>query len=805
MSPHRLIFPPSGHPADANARVRHPAERGAWIWHPDYPAGRTAVLRFTLGFHLDVSTRTEIHVTGDQRFQLRCDGCDVSFGPDRCDPDHWTVQTLALNLEAGDHVFESLVWWLADDAGGGLRADPNQGGTPSGPLPPMAQMTVRGGFLLYTDDLPAGVLNTGTAEWQVADLTGAVRQARPAIPAYHDVGPSFDFDLEKWRNAKCVPAQIVVPPLAGNPHGVRRPGWCLYPANLPEQERAFWSGGRIRAVRAGWGDGPFTAEECAEKAGLLPGSGGTISPQTESTFLWDFERYLCGYPSLQVRAGAESVVEWDWAESLYEEKSPDAVHGSSPKGQRDQVAGKVFLGFGDRWRIHGDADTPSLWWRSGRYVRLRIRTGDAPLHIESLGVITTGYPLESGGSWSSSDAGWDRVIGICENSYRAAAHESWTDSPYYEQMSYLGDDRLHALGNYAWYPDDRLSRRAIELFDWSRQGSGLVAERYPSAWRQESVTYSMLWPLMLRDFVFWRDDPDFVRARLPGLRALLAELEGLKQRDGLIAEAPGWPFVDWVPGWDEGCGPGVREGDSSILNLHWVLCLQAAAAVEEAHGDPLLARRCHGLARTAFDAVLKRYWSGDRGFLLDTIGNDAASEHAQFFALLTGLLDAEKIRACLEAIAGGGLAPATIYASFYLLDALYLHGLDADFHRRLAFWHSLPALGICCTPEGPEPARSDSHAWGAHPAWHTLASIAGVRPSAPGFAKVRVAPCPGPMEHLNGSVVHPRGLIKVDLRFSSGWPEGSISLPDGISGEFVWQGVSRPLLPGINSVPGSLP
>lgn len=805
MNPHRILIPAVGHPADANARLRYPAERGAWIWHPDYPAGTTAVLRFNLRFCLDVPIQTRIHVTGDQRFQLRCDGHDISYGPDRCDPDHWTVQTLTWELEAGPHCLEAHVWWLADDAGGGLRADPGQGGKPSGPLPPMAQMTVRGGFLLAAEELPEGLLNTGAAAWEVMDLTGAVGLSRPPVPTYHDVGPSFDFDLEKWTTATSIPAQVVVPPLAGNPHGVRRPGWCLEPASLPEQKRDFWSGGRIRAVRTGWAEGPFTAAECSRESVINPGAGGTVPPNSETTILWDFERYLCGYPSLQVRAGNGSVVEWNWAESLYGEESHAEVHGLSPKGQRGEVADKVFLGFGDCWRISGNAAVPALWWRSGRYVRLRIRTGDAPLRIDSLGVITTGYPLESGGLWSSPDAEWDRVIGICENSYRAAAHETWTDSPYYEQMSYLGDDRLHALGNYAWYPDDRLSRRAIELFDWSRKGSGLVAERYPSAWRQESVTYSTLWPLMLRDFVFWRDDPEFIRSRLPGLRGFLGELEGLKQRDGLIAEAPGWPFVDWVPGWNEGCGPGVREGDSSILNLHWVLCLQAAAAVEEAHGDPLLALRCHGLSRAVFDAVLRRYWSRDRNLLLDTNGHDAASEHAQFFALLTGLLDPEKTRHCLDSLVGGDLVQATIYGSFYLLDALYLHGREDEFHRRLSFWRSLPALGFYCTPEGPEPARSDSHAWGAHPAWHTLASIAGVRPAAPGFAKVRIAPCPGAMEFLKCSVVHPRGVIAMDLRFSSGPPAGSITLPDGISGEFSWLGLSIPLLPGRNSLCGSHP
>ena len=42
-----------------------------------------------------------------------------------------------------------------------------------------------------------------------------------------------------------------------------------------------------------------------------------------------------------------------------------------------------------------------------------------------------------------------------------------------------------------------------------------------------------------------------------------------------------------------------------------------------------------------------------RGLLLDTHGQDSACEHAQMWALLTGLLDAEKTAACLAALKKG--------------------------------------------------------------------------------------------------------------------------------------------------------
>ncbi len=794
MNCHRILLPPSGHLANANTRQRHPAENAAWIWHPSRPVGETAILRFTLSFELSEPASPVIHVTGDQRFQLRCDGNEVSFGPDRCDLEHWTVQSLQLDLESGRHTFEAIVWWLADPEAAS-RTD--QSGADPLPRPPMAQMTWRGGFLLFSEDLP---VCTGQADWMVADLTSSVRLFRQRIPQYFDVGPSYEFDLATWSGGETCTAAVVTEPLEQNVYGVRRPGWCLHPASLPEQRRQFWTGGKIRAVRAGWGEEAFCESADAAWQSLLEGGEIEIPPHSEVTVLWDMEHYRCGYPALSVRGGDGARIEWDWAEALYEAPNSSAVDSVTPKGHRGEIQGKSFLGFGDRWRIGPDGgQMPFLWWRSGRYVRVRLRTADHPLRIQKLGILGTGYPFERSGGWTSSDPGWDRLFPIFENSYRCSAHEQWTDSPYYEQMGYVGDSLLHSLSSYVLFSDDLVTRRSIELFEWSRRPSGLVAERYPSAWRQESVTYSMLWLMMVRDFVNWRDEPEFISGLLPGVRGVMAEIEALRHEKGLLVEAPGWPFIDWVPEWDTGCGPGVREGDSSIFNLHYVLCLQATAEIEDAHGDPVLGTRCRLLASEVFSAVLSRYWDEKRGLLLDTVGHAKASEHAQVFALVTGLLDPEKSQLCLKALRDEeDLSRMTIYAAFYLLDALYRHGEESGFHRQLEFWRALPALGFTATPEAPEPTRSDAHAWGSHPAWHSLASIAGIRPAAPGFRRVRIAPCPGPIKNIKCSMPHPRGLIEATLEFVAENVSATITLPPGLAGTFLWRGSEHELLAGTN-------
>ena len=63
-----------------------------------------------------------------------------------------------------------------------------------------------------------------------------------------------------------------------------------------------------------------------------------------------------------------------------------------------------------------------------------------------------------------------------------------------------------------------------------------------------------------------------------------------------------------------------------------------------------------------------------------------------------------------------------------------------DYLASLKPWRELLPLHFSTWPETPGNTRSDSHAWSAHPAYDLLTLVAGIEPSAPGFASVRVAP-----------------------------------------------------------------
>ncbi|GHB90947.1 alpha-L-rhamnosidase C-terminal domain-containing protein [Cerasicoccus arenae] len=782
-------------PGDANLIPGHPAELASWIWAQNKRGQETAFLEFSLEFDwADGNRPLELHVTADQRFQLYLDGQDVAFGPDRSDLGHWAVSSLTIPVSAGRHTLTALVWTLP--LASGPQPSPEEMDAEGNRLPiaPMAQMSYRGGFLLCAvkpDD--EALLNTGLAPWTYRDLTNAVSMKRVDNLRYHDIGPSFTVNVAQWFGSdERKQAVVFRGPLNKQHTGVVRQGWALDRSYLPEQKRVRLAGGKVRAVRIisedSWREGGQAESIAGWQALLCDAKLVEIPADTNVEVLWDFEEYRCGYPLIEI-VGGECHIEFEWAESLYECAADQLLTASRSKGHRGEITGKFWLGFGDAFNLPKSSEiltAPIIWWRSGRYARLRIRSGNEPVSIRRLGVVTTGYPFNLDAQWESSDTEWDSIMPLMAKGLEYCAHETWTDCPYYEQMMYVGDTRLHGLSNYACYRDDRISRRAIDLFDWSRIGSlgELVSERYPCHLRQESSSYAMMWVWMVHDFMMWRDDLDFVRDRISGIRNLLEKFIPQMTNEGVLGQIAGWQFVDWVKGWKSGCGPGTREGDSSILNLHLVLTLRCAAEIEAAVGEPIMQKRYMAFAEDLMEATLRLYWDSERNLLLDSRMSPLTSEHAQVLALLTCMLSEEHEAACLDALLNADLdARCTIYFSHYLLEVFARYGQSEAYFEHLKFWRGLPEQGFVSLPEAPEPARSDCHGWGAHPMFHTYASVAGVRPVAPGFRQIRIKPMPGPLGFFRAEMPHPLGVITVSGERVDGQMTIKVSVPEGVKYE----------------------
>src|SRR5437016_3278694 len=142
------------------------------------------------------------------------------------------------------------------------------------------------------------------------------------------------------------------------------------------------------------------------------------------------------------------------------------------------------------------------------------------------------------------------------------------------------------------------------------------------------------------------------------------------------------------------------------------------------------------------------------------------------------------------------LTKATYYFRFYLARALDHAGMGNQYLQLLGPWREMLSLGLTTWAEQPEPTRSDSHAWSAHPNYDFLTIVAGIRPRTPGFATVLVAPHLGSLKHLSAAVANPKGMIEAEYTVEHSRVKAIITLPADVSGELLWNGKTSSLHAG---------
>ena len=582
----------------------------AWVTHPTAPLREPLVLHFRRPLELaSLPTSYKVRVSADNRFILYVNGRRVGDGPARGDLSHWRYERfdLAPLLHAGQNLITATVWnW--------------------GIFAPVAQISDRTAFLLESEATGADGISTPNG-WQVEIESGhrALDRSSVDIPTYFASGPGEQIDAElydwNWQsvseaNANWVavasPMRDAMSASANKAHSADTTGdnnWGLVPDLLPHMEYAPTSAGEVVRIGA-------AASKQADSSAFTE-QPLTLPPETSLHILLDRKTLTTAYPILTVSGGKGAKIWLTYSEALYDKQ----MH----KADRDEVADREAHGLKDNFLPDGGQHRifEPLWWRTWRYLDLDIQTADDPLKLESLTAEFTAYPFEEKATFASPDNDLKQIWDISWRTARLDAHETYMDTPYYEQLQYVGDTRIQALISYAVAGDDRLAKQALEAFDASRIPDGITRSRYPSSLAQTIPTFSLLWIGMVRDWWNYRPDPEPARASLPGVRSVLDWFARYEQPDGLLRKLPWWSFIDWVP---KGEIPTYdANGESCTTTLQYLGALEDAAALEKGLGDPLVSRA--GLA--AGRACALRTHREVLGCQSQSDGRDAGAQRLQ--------------------------------------------------------------------------------------------------------------------------------------------------------------------------------
>ena len=787
----------------------------AWITHPTASLREPLILHFRRTLDLpSVPAEYTVRVSADNRFILYVNGHRVGDGPARGDLAHWRYERfdLASYLQPGHNLITATVWNF-------------------GVFAPVAQMSDRTAFLLESEATGPNGISTPEG-WLVEQEPGhhPLDRSSVTIKTYFASGPGEEIDASKydWNWNSDIPGVNWVPAASpmrdsifagvNHAHSADTTGdnpWGLIPDALPHMEFSPTSVGRTVVF-----DTTLPSYKRMQDFVAFPSKAVPLTENSHFHFILDRGTLTTAFPELIVSGGKGAHIVLTYSEALYDKNEHkgdrDSIDYTDSNGTKHT---RQALGLTDSFLPDGDSHRvfKPLWWRTWRYLDLDITTGSEPLTLESLEAFFTAYPFQERATFQSGDPDLDKIWDISWRTARLDAHETYMDTPYYEQLQYIGDTRIQALISYTVAGDDRLGRQAIAAFDQSRIPEGITRSRYPSNLPQNIPTFSLLWIGMLHDYWMYRPDPQAVRNEIPGTRDVLTWFAKYEASDGLLNQLPWWSFIDWVPSGDI---PTYDEhGESCVTTLQYLGALIDAADIERNLGDPVLATRYQSGIDHIRSGLISKCWVPSRGLLADNPGQKMFNQQANILGVLYDVIPKDRQQDVLLrmlAIEPGttpnGVLAASYYFRFYLARALE-HAekgqehedknhadMADDYLKSLDPWRKLLPLHFSTWPEIPGDTRSDSHAWSAHPIYDMLTLVAGIEPASPGFATVRISPHLGPLDHLTATFPHPQGDIKVEYHREGSGVTATIILPATLTGIFVYNGKTQPLKPGRNEI-----
>ena len=251
-----------------------------------------------------------------------------------------------------------------------------------------------------------------------------------------------------------------------------------------------------------------------------------------------------------------------------------------------------------------------------------------------------------------------------------------------------------------------------------------------------------------------------------------------------------WSFVDWDLSFPGGTPDGALDGNSSIVTLQYVNTLQQAAELFAFFGKNYEAEHYKQLAAKLSASTFIHCFDNARGEMANTPLKNSFSQHASIMGVLTGSVPIVFQKIVMQRVLEDkSLSQATFYYRFYLNRALKKAGMADLYYSQLTPWRGMIDNGLTTFAENPDPTRSDCHAWSSSPNYDFLATICGIVPASHGFATVRIEPALGELQQATGVMPHPDGAISVSLqRKGKTGIEALISLPEKLTGEFVWKG-----------------
>ena len=600
-------------------------------------------------------------------------------------------------------------------------------------------------------------------------MLGLSRSAGASLHALPDLGCAETFALSSPRTE-----QALLPcPTA--PAGYAVPaGWTVAVSDLTRVTPARLTAWDSPAAEAVTRDVPFGAFEKS-------------ATHTAPAAIWgfDFGDEYYGQPVIEVEAPAGSVLDIAYDDWKRADGCVNLYHSNPFTDAADR-----FILRGGRQRIE------VLNPRGGIYLQIVLRapanSARTALTVHDVAIRRRTLLNRGVGTFSCGDPVLEWAWRTSVHTLQTSTDEAYADCPWRERGSYIGDSLVNFHLNRLLTHDLSSARRTFENFGHAQLPDGQLACCAPSWLTKPHEDFTLIWVQAVRDFWAYTGDTAFVTAQWPVIQRIFASPTWRADADGLWDTTGLRVFLDW------GVLQSEREGaGNAAVNILRVAALRATAELASVLGHANEAVRFTAEADRVVAALTAQLWNETEGRFNASSGAITPALHANILALRYGIGPADRVLAYLEPLLRenfrkGCQGPqfsgyAELYYFDYLLPALVAHDrvplAEMLIQEHYGF---LKSLGYPTLTEGFHAAEkghgSCCHSWSGSPAIYATEFVLGLRLAKPGQPDHWILnPVNSPHRQAEGTLPHPRGLIRVSWKRDGGRIVAHASVPPGVT------------------------
>lgn len=526
----------------------------------------------------------------------------------------------------------------------------------------------------------------------------------------------------------------------------------------PDQIADLMAFGQLVPIKAG-------AVKAPEQILLPDGQTKVTTPRGDAgvAILLDFGREVAGNVEIGIGGSTSGLIDIGYGELLEEGHV-------KPNRAEAKYTDRILLKKGRfEWR--------SFEPRAFRYLQIEFRRCGKPVAIDYVRVNQTLYPIEQAATFECSDATLNAIWKAGVTTARLCMQDTFLDSPRLERAQWWGDARILSRVAYYAFGDTQLLTSGLKQFARAQRRDGSMPGLYPSGEEKMVPDFALLWVFSILDYFAFSGDAGLVKDLYPSVKRLLEWFWQYRDQDGLLADVPGNPFIDWkeIDG----------RGNLTALNCLYCQALRVAAFIASIARRDSEAEAILADARALKMTINKLLYDPRHGLYatsrVDGKLKDAFDAQTNTLAVFCELPDQYQRLSILRWIGDGAVSEvATPYFASFVLEALYLaekYDEALDFMKRR--WGGMVAEGTGTLWEEFTSDGGLCQGWATSPTRDLIAEYIGIKP-AMGGDRFSVAPHVGGLDWAMGSITTKHGELSVSWRRSRNQLVMRVVVPKGL-------------------------